>query len=309
MLKTTSRAAISVLVTLSAFSVAAGAQAQNAPAPNNKVETVATLPSSANTENIGQGPDGSFYVTGLPDRVLYKITPNGRVENLYTAPALSAFVGVASNNKDEIVLGVFQRPYQRPNSGPAGGPPQLDMSNVGSQALILDTKGKLKATINGQDGQFFNGIAYAGNSSYLITDTASTSILRLDTAAKTIEPWFKDDLLARPNGIKVRNGWVYVASVDKIYRVQMDSNGRPKGGANLFAQGVRTDDFSIAPDGSLYISSGMTMMKVSPKGEVTKFLDNVANGASTWVTKDGKWLYWPTRGGDAPQRLLRVALK
>ncbi len=39
------------------------------------------------------------------------------------------------------------------------------------------------------------------------------------------------------------------------------------------------------------------------------FLDNVPNGASTWVTKDGKWLYWPTRGGDAPQRLLRVALK
>jgi len=50
-------------------------------------------------------------------------------------------------------------------------------------------------------------------------------------------------------------------------------------------------------------------MKVSPAGEVTKFLDNVPNGASTWVTKDGKWLYWPTRGGDAPQRLLRVALK
>ena len=302
------RAAILAAASLCLFTAGRTGQAQNAAPANNKVETVAMLPSSANTENIAQGADGSFYVTGLPDRVLYKITPNGRVENIYTAPSLSAFVGVATN-KDEIVLGVFQRPYLRPNSGQAGGPPQLDMSNVGSQILILDSKGKLKATINGQDGQFFNGIAYAGNGSYLITDTAGTTILRLDPAAKKIEPWVKDDLLARQNGIKVHRGWVYVACTDKLYRIQMDSNGKPKGGPMLFAQGVRTDDFSIAPDGSLYTSSGMTMFKVSPTGEVTKFLDNVPNGASTWVTKDGKWLYWPTRGGDAPQRLLRVALK
>ena len=302
------RAAIAAAAGLYLFTAGLAVRAQNAAAANNKVEAIASLPSSANTENIAQGADGSFYVTGLPDRVLYKISPNGRVESFYTAPSLSAFVGVATN-KDEIVLGVFQRPYLRPNSGQAGGPPQLDVSNVGSQVLILDSKGKLKATINGQDGQFFNGIAYAANGSYLITDTAGTTILRFDPAAKKIEPWFKDDLLARQNGIKVHNGWVYVACIDKLYRIQMDSNGKPKGGPMLFAQGVRTDDFSIAPDGSLYISSGMTMMKVSPTGEVTKFLDNVPNGASTWVTKDGKWLYWPTRGGDAPQRLLRVALK
>src|SRR3989475_8128675 len=48
----------------------------------------------------------------------------------------------SATNKDEIVLGVFQRPYLRPNSGQGGGPPQLDMSNVGSQVLILDTKGR-----------------------------------------------------------------------------------------------------------------------------------------------------------------------
>ena len=151
------RAAIAAAAALYLFTAGLAVRAQNAAAANNKVEAIASLPSSANTENIAQGADGSFYVTGLPDRVLYKISPNGRVENFYTAPSLSAFVGVATN-KDEIVLGVFQRPYLRPNSGQAGGPPQLDMSNVGSQVLILDTKGKLKATINGQDGQFFNRI-------------------------------------------------------------------------------------------------------------------------------------------------------
>ena len=77
----------------------------------------------------------------------------------------------------------------------------------------------------------------------------------------------------------------------------------------LFAQGVRADDFAIAPDGTIYLPSGTKMMKISPKGEVSEFLDNIQNGPSAWIPKDGKWLYWPTRGGDAQQRLLRVAIK
>src|SRR5438034_10522464 len=115
------RAVILATAALCLSTAGLAAQAQNAAAANNKVETVASLPSSASTENIAQGADGSFYVTGLPDRVLYKISPNGRVENFYTAPSLSAFVGVAKN-KDEIVIGVVQRPDLRPNRGEAGAP-------------------------------------------------------------------------------------------------------------------------------------------------------------------------------------------
>src|SRR5438477_13180403 len=75
------RAAIVAAACLYLFTAGLVTQAQNAGAANDRVETIATLPSSANTENIAQGADGSFYVTGLPDRILYKITPNGRVEN------------------------------------------------------------------------------------------------------------------------------------------------------------------------------------------------------------------------------------
>jgi hypothetical protein len=50
-------------------------------------------------------------------------------------------------------------------------------------------------------------------------------------------------------------------------------------------------------------------MKISPTGEISKFLDNVPNGASSWVTKDGKWLYWATRIGDPQLRLLRVEIQ
>src|SRR5437667_3864473 len=97
------RAAIVAAACLYLFRAGLVTQAQNAGAANNRVETIATLPSSANTENIAQGADGSFYVTGLPDRVLYKISPSGRGEHLYTAFSLSTFLGVPRNIK-KIVL-------------------------------------------------------------------------------------------------------------------------------------------------------------------------------------------------------------
>jgi hypothetical protein len=51
------------------------------------------------------------------------------------------------------------------------------------------------------------------------------------------------------------------------------------------------------------------MYRISPSGEATKMLDNVPGGAATMVSSDGKWVYWPTRGGTMPQRLLRAAIK
>jgi hypothetical protein len=296
---------IVVLVVISGC-LAVVVHAQRHPNPtvwNSKIEIVATLPAPRNTENIGQGDDGSFYVTSIDDVILWKISPNGMVQKFFSDPSLAAFVGVATD-KDDIVLGVFQRSYLRPGEGY-----HLDMSNVGSQVLILDKNGNRKSTIDGQEGQFFNGIARAGHGVFLITDENGMAVLRLDMAEKKIRPWIKDALLDHPNGIKVHNGWVYIGCRDKIYRVQMDSHLQPEGGPVLFAQGPETDDFAIAPDGTMYISSDTDMWKVSPTGEVSKFLDNAPNGPSAWVTKDGKWLYWPTRLGSGERKLVRVALK
>jgi hypothetical protein len=112
------------------------------------------------------------------------------------------------------------------------------------------------------------------------------------------------------NGIKVREGWVYVTVTGRnaIYRVQLGANGGPTGALTKFAEAFRPDDFHVGRDGTLYASSGMIMYEVSASGEVSKLLENVPGGAATLVSRDGKWLYWPTRGGTAPQRLLRTAI-
>ena len=300
-----------------------GLAGQAPSASNGKIETIATLPSAAPTENLCQAPDGSIYITGIDDKVVWKVAPDGRVDKFATVPSVAAVVGIATAG-DGFVIATFGKPFRRPAPAaaqPPGGaaPAQvIDFSDVGTAVLVLDRSGTVTATIPGQKGNAFNGIAPAGGGSYLIADSNASTVWRFDLGAKRLEPWIQDEVLAPTaqvpigaNGIKVHDGWVYVTvtSRNAIYRVQMGADGRPTGPLVKFAEGFRPDDFDVAQDGSLYASSGMIMYKVSSTGEVSKFLENVPGGAATLVSRDGKWLYWPTRGGTAPQRLLRTTIQ
>src|SRR5690348_5403809 len=56
-------------------------------AGSSAFETVATLPSAGATEGLCETADGFFYVTGIDDQVLWKITPNGKVDKFAVVPA------------------------------------------------------------------------------------------------------------------------------------------------------------------------------------------------------------------------------
>ena len=293
--------------------------AQQAPVvPAGEYETYATFPSSGATENITQGGDGAIYVTGMDDKVVWRVTSDGMVgsvEKFATIPGVAAVVGVAPN-ENGLVVTAFAKPFRVAPAG--GGPPQINFSDVGPEVIALDKTGAITATIPGQMGQAFNGIARVANGVYLIADSNAATIWRVDIARKQIEPWLKDDALAPggaapigANGIKVRNGYVYigVSGRSMIYRIAIDGDGHPQDALTNVSEGVRPDDFDVAKDGTIYLSSGMTMYKISPSGEAIKMLDNVPGGAATMVSGDGKWVYWPTRGGTMPQRLLRTPVK
>jgi hypothetical protein len=276
--------------------------AQNAP----KIETVLTLPQEKNgqTENITEGPDGAIYITAAFDRIVWKIR-DGKAEKFFSSPMHEVISGIAWD-KDEVVVSALRKtPFPPRVEGQRG----LTLNKeIGAQALILDKSGKLKAMVDGQDPEFFNGLARAGDHWYLITDTAGSQVLSLDTKAKKIETWIHDPQL-RTNGIKVNKDWVYLTSGDKVYRVQIGPDRKPKGGAVLYAEGAPTDDFGIAPDGTLYLPSGKTMVKISPSGQSSIFLTDIEtqNSPAAWVTRDGKWLYWTERAG--PAKVKRARLK
>ena len=281
--------------------------AQGAPA----FETVATIP-AADTENLTETADGSMYVTTMDAKTVYRVTPDRRVEKFATLPSVAYVVGIA-NDGDGFALTATERTFRRPSA--AGQPPQIDFSDAGTEVVLLDKSGKITATIPGPKGSFFNGIAPAGTRRgvYLIADSNGDTIWQVEARTKRLEPWLKDPVLAPnetvrigANGIKVQNGWVYINSRGTMYRVQIGADGKPKGGLMTVAQGIRTDDFAVAADGTIFLTS---MMKISPAGQVSPFVERAPTGPAMIVSRDQKWLYWSTRGSDPQQRLLRTAIR
>lgn len=88
-------------------------QAQNASEENSRLETIVTLPSSGPTENLCQTADGTIYITGLEDQVLWRVSPDRRLDRFASFPEHTAIVGVAAGD-NEFVLTVFRKPYRRP---------------------------------------------------------------------------------------------------------------------------------------------------------------------------------------------------
>lgn len=268
-----------------------GLAAQETPA--TKVETVATLPGGG-SENLTQSADGAILITGMADKVVYKVSSDGRVEQFASIPEVAAVLGVAAAPDGGAVLTVWAT---RSATNPG------DLSAITSQIVVLDKAGKVTATLPGEKGAAFNGIDAAGKGVYLAADMSGGAIWQVDPAQKKIERWLSDPLLiAQPfgvNGLKVHNGWVYVSVTGKnaMYRVQMDPSGKPQGSLMLIAEGVRVDDFDVAKDGSIYAPSGDAMYKIAPNGTVSKVADKVPGGPASMVSSDGRWVYWTTRGG------------
>jgi len=275
---------------------------------NSIFETVAALP-LADTENILGTSDGTIYVTGMDARVVWKVTADRRVDKFVTVPSVAFVLGIAGSSNG-FALTVCERPFRRPNA--AGQPPKIDFADVGPEVVLLDKTGKITATIPRHKVEFVNGITPVGRRAgmYVVADSNAGTIWQVDAGKRRIDPWLKDDALAptetaRVGANGIHGGWVCVNSRGTMYRVHMGEDGRSKGALSVFAQGIRTDDFDIAKDGTIYLTS---MTKVSPRGVVSPFLDQVPTGPAVMISRDGKWLYWPTRGGDGPQRLLRAAL-
>lgn len=300
-----------IVVAVGVFSQSSAAQ--SGPEEPVPYETVATL-DARNTENIFQAQDGTTYVTAHEGLKIFRITPDRRVDVFVTMPTdVLGIVGI----RDGFVLTTSARPFAKRD---AAGHVQFDFSDTGPGVAFLDKKGAITATLSGVKGSFFNGIAAAkvsgGRELILIADSNGGTLWRVDAAKKKIEPWLKDPALAPTkespvgaDGIKIHNGWVYVNSRNDLYRVRVGSDGQPHGMLTLVAPGVGNNDFDLTRDGTLYIIVMSSLKKISPSGEVSTVYEKVPPGPDAFISRDGKSVYWSTRGGDGPQRLLRAPVR
>jgi len=276
------------------------AWAQGAGDPS-KVQVVATLQESA--ESLVQMADGSILITYNGASALMQAKPDGQVVEFKKLPTHPV---VAISIKNGYLLTAERHPAAPGRGGAgAGGPPQNPYADVGTEVVQLDKQGNVVKTFPGGPGKLFNGITQAGKI-FLIADCIGDTIYKLDLKKGTIEPWLKDSNLApappRPipgaNGIKFHDGWVYVANTTRatMYRIAIDKKGRPVGSLTVYTPVPGPDDFDLTKDGTIYMPSGQSFVKIAPGGQVTKILDPAQNGAAALVTHDQKWVYWGTRG-------------
>lgn len=95
-------------------------------AQGGEFETVATFATAGATENITTGADGAVYVTGMDDRVVWRIATTGAAatpSKFASIPDVAAVVGIAPSG-DGVVVTAFGKPFRKPAA--AGGPPQID---------------------------------------------------------------------------------------------------------------------------------------------------------------------------------------
>ncbi len=276
------------------------------------LETVADIPSNGFNENIFESEGGAFFVTGAFESAVWKITEGGSVEKFATFPNHPVVLGIAGI-PDGFAIGAFRRPFRTP----AG----TDFSNVGSEVVLLDDEGNITGTVSGEMGSVFNGMAPDGHGRALISDSQLSKIWRFDPATKSLTVWIEDEALAPAsasslgaNGLRVVNGWVYVANRSQmsIYKMQMGSDGAPVGPFVLAADKLpAADDFAVGPDGSIYIppaGQNKPLTRIFPDGKRTELIARAPAGASAIVSRNGRWVYWATGFEFGHQRLVRVAI-
>jgi hypothetical protein len=301
-----------------------------------KVKTFANLGTVEGSENICQAADGSLFVTLINVSKLMKVDPAGKVSEFASVPNAANMLGVGCGD-NEIVAITFGKTFRGTPAVPATAtapavparPNNFDDNDV--HAWVYDLSGKVVSDVPIPKGMGLNGFAYGGKPGiYYGGNSGRPEIDLINTRTKTATVWYDAKEYSGPppvppagrpiaiNGLRVANGWVYFRgikpssnpAVPGIYRIQIGADGKPTGTPKTIQEGLATDDFGVAADGSVILPSGRTIYKITTDGVQTKIADPAVGGPSLIVSKDGKTAYWPTRvaGTTTEQRVLTVAI-
>jgi hypothetical protein len=232
-------------------------------------------------------------------------------------------LGCGDNELAAVVYGKTFRGAPATATTPAG---PLHFDDTDTHIYVYDLAGKMTGDIPADKGVGLNGLAYSGTPGlYYSANSNGGDIYTVDTKGKKIASWFKDAAYGPIpgsaiglNGVRAKNGSVYFSfgtmagatGKKGVYRIQVGADGKPMGNPVKIEETIAVDDFDVAANGDVYFPAGTVLYKVAAAGgDPVKVADPIQGGPSAFVSRDGMWVYWPTRGGTANQRLLRVQIQ
>ncbi len=276
-------------------------------------EPIATFGAGSFLESIAISQDGRLFVSTGPDGGISIVGQDGRVQ-----------------------------PHAQVNVGPGG----LMM------CLAFDAAGVLHASVHSADdgvrgvwrfaadgrgtrmaalpaGSVPNGLAVDARGNVYVADSFGGVLWRVNAGASQAEVWLKHAWLApRPlvgrypgaNGLQIAQDAVYVAVSDRslLLRVPIAADGTA-GAPQIYASGLPGDDFAVARDGTLYVTThpfntvvrlgrdGRTTVVAGPgQGVVGPTAAAIGHDGSIYVVTDGG-LYRPLPGGPLLPAVMRLS--
>jgi len=309
---------VAVMLCAGVVVVAGSCMGQSA-GPVKTIETLASFPAGDGMEALTEAPDGTIYFEVANDDVqsLWKIKPGGQAEKWVDIPIKHPQVvfwykdGFLVSGSNISVAGGGRGPGAAPPAPVPGGPDPAttaappSTTDYDGRLVVLDKNGAVVKIIKPTAGCFLNGIT-KWHDDYFVVDARNGTIYRIDIAKGELDTWLHDDLMSPTvartypgaNGIRVFGDWMYWTNTVRstMYRVHIGKDGRPDGAISPFAMFPGGDDFWFAKDGTIYAPSGTNILKISPTGEVSTFVDMIANSPAAIVSNDQHWVYWTSRG-------------
>jgi sugar lactone lactonase YvrE/predicted ester cyclase len=261
----------------------------------HRVDRVAEFGKGRFLESIALGPDGLLYLSTGMDGGISRVARDGSIQ-----------------------------PFAHVDVGPGG----LMM------CLAFNSRGVLFSTVNSRDGATMgvwrfaaggqgvrvaplpatavpNSLAFDGQGNVLVADSFGGVIWRVPEAGGPAQAWFRNPLLApRPlvgrfpgaNGLQRDANSIIVAVSDRsqLLRVPITSKGDP-GRPSLISSTIPVDDFAVAADGTLYLTTHPfnTVVRLTRDGRQTVMAGPAQGviGPTSAVLGDDGWLYVATDGG------------
>jgi sugar lactone lactonase YvrE len=258
-------------------------------------KAVAELEPGRFLESIAIAPDGRLFVSTGLDGGISVVTPGGEVT-----------------------------PFARVDVGPGGFMMCLAFDRAGTLHATVnsrndDVRGVWRFTADGRGsriaalppGAVPNGIAIDARGDVLVADSFGGLIWQVPARGGEAKPWLRHDWLRpRPlvgrypgaNGLQIAGDFAYVASSDRglLLRIPIGADGGA-GAPEVYVNGMPADDFTVASDGTLYLTTHPfdTVVKLTRDGRrsvVAGPAQGVIGPTAAAITREGA-LYVVTDGG------------